>query len=347
MRKLMIMISLCLLVLCGCSTERTIEGTVLEVIPREENQVQLLMETGNGSNAIVCFDDETLVHSWIDGVDVEKFKQGEILPAKIMAFYENIEKMKLDDNEEMNVYMAKEIGILGIPTEDVYVLEDGIRLEIWQESNGIEYRLDDGTVLVEDDIPHGPENSYVQGVDSFEQLTKAAQEKISTYYEEQGLLYDINTELERAYSSYQQNSEEFSTWRFSQYISQSASNENMIAFLTTVMVIEGKTHDEKWSCTFFERTTGEKIEVYDLFICEKENVAEEILKAAKIKPETLLEEMKQAFRPEYILLFRDSLRISFPAGTLPSQEYQYIVSVDGEKDMKELLHEWAIPLRTL
>ena len=96
MRKLMLIMGLCLLFFCGCSSERgserSIQGTVLEMIAGEENQVQFLMEIGNNSNAIVCFDDETLVHSWINGVDVEKFKQGEILPAKIMTSYENIEK---------------------------------------------------------------------------------------------------------------------------------------------------------------------------------------------------------------------------------------------------------------
>lgn len=347
MRKLLIMISLCLLVLCGCSTDRKIEGIVLEVIRGEENQVQLLLETDNNNNIIVCLDDETLVYSRIDGVDEEKFKLGEILPVKIMAFYENIEKINLEENAKMNVYMAKEIAIYGIFTGEVYFLEGGTQLEIWKESNGREYRLDDGTTLVEENNPNGPENSYVRGVDSFKYLPKAVQKKITTYYEEQGLLYEINAELERAYSSYQENPEEFSTWRFFQTVSPSASNENMIAFLTTVQVIDGKTANDKQFCTIFDRTTGEKIDVYDLFVCEKEKVAEEILKAAKVKPATLLEEMKQAFRPEYILLFSDSMKISFPAGTLPSQEHQYIVAVDKEKDLKVLLHEWAIPVGTL
>lgn len=350
MRKLMLIIGICLLFLCGCSSERgserSIQGTVLEVIAGEKNQVQFLMEIENNSNAMVCFDDETLVHSWINGVDVEKFKQGEILPAKIMIHYEDIEKINFEKNEEMNVYIAKEIGILGIPTEDVYVLKDGTQLEIWQETNGMEYRLDDGTVLVGETSPNGPENTSVPGENGLEQLPEVVQQKINTYYEEQGILYDINTELERAYSAYQENPEEFSTWRFFQDCGLSASNENIVAFLTTLQVLDGKTTDDKRSCTVFNRTTGEKIDVYDLFVYEKENVAEEILKAAKIKPETLVEEMKQAFRPEYIMLFENSLQISFPAGTLPSQEHQYIVSVDRAKDLKELLHEWAIPIKT-
>ena len=49
MRKLMLIIGICLLFLCGCSSERgserSIQGTVLEVIAGEENQVQFLMES--------------------------------------------------------------------------------------------------------------------------------------------------------------------------------------------------------------------------------------------------------------------------------------------------------------
>ena len=114
MKKLMLIIGLCLFALCGCSSERSIQGTVLEVVP----------------------------------------------------------------------------------TEEVYFLKDGTQLEIWQETNGKEYRLDDGTVLVTETNPNRPENTHVQGENGFEPLPESVQQKINTYYDEQGLLYDINTELE-------------------------------------------------------------------------------------------------------------------------------------------------------
>ena len=49
------------------------------------------------------------------------------------------------------------------------------------------------------------------------------------------------------------------------------------------------------------------------------------LKAADISDPGLLSEMEAAMKPEYIILFPDALEVAFPQGTLPSQEYSYVV----------------------
>jgi hypothetical protein len=53
--------------------------------------------------------------------------------------------------------------------------------------------------------------------------------------------------------------------------------------------------------------------------------------------------MEEAFRLEYLTISQDGLTISFPQGSLPSQEYNYVVTVKYSDECKSLLHPWAIP----
>lgn len=67
------------------------------------------------------------------------------------------------------------------------------------------------------------------------------------------------------------------------------------------------------------------------------------LKAADISDPGLLSEMEAAMKPEYIILFPDALEVAFPQGTLPSQEYSYVVGFDYDKELKAVLQPWAVP----
>lgn len=50
----------------------------------------------------------------------------------------------------------------------------------------------------------GPDNCYVGGIESFDDLSETAKEKVLAYYEAQGTLYDEEAELERAYAAWQE-----------------------------------------------------------------------------------------------------------------------------------------------
>ena len=56
----------------------------------------------------------------------------------------------------------------------------------------------------------------------------------------------------------------------------------------------------------------------------------------------LRDEMKAALRPEYIVLFPQNLEVTFPRGTLLSQEHSYIVSLDYD-ELRAVFQTWAIP----
>ncbi|MBQ7284412.1 MAG: hypothetical protein IJW74_06155, partial [Oscillospiraceae bacterium] len=55
-------------------------------------------------------------------------------------------------------------------------------------------------------------------------------------------------------------------------------------------------------------------------------------------------EIREAFKPDYIILRDEGRAIAFPNGTLPSQEHTYILSIKYNTDaIKAIMHPWAIP----
>ena len=68
-----------------------------------------------------------------------------------------------------------------------------------------------------------------------------------------------------------------------------------------------------------------------------------LLDLAGVDGSTLRAEMEVAIRPEYIILFPGNLEISFPRGALPSQEGGYMLALDYDGALRELLQPWAVP----
>ncbi len=64
---------------------------------------------------------------------------------------------------------------------------------------------------------------------------------------------------------------------------------------------------------------------------------------AAVTEPTLRQEMEMAFKPEYIILFPGNLEICFQRGTLPSQEHTYMLDLDYDGRLLEILNEWVIP----
>ena len=90
------------------------------------------------------------------------------------------------------------------------------------------------------------------------------------------------------------------------------------------------------------------ISLADLFTCPEEDIGRALLDLAEkdgTGPTDPSEksEMEAAFRLEYLTFSQDRLWIKFPQGTLPSQEYSHLVSVELDADCKVILHPWSIP----
>lgn len=235
-----------------------------------------------------------------------------------------------------------------IVQEKAVSFADGESVDLWRSNYGGRdvYKLSDGTSLLTVQDSTGPANVYVGGVESFHNLSETAQKAVLTYYEKQGLLYDIQAELEKAYDEYlsfKKEGQVFNDFLIRQDIAPTCSNDNIMCFLTAVTLpLGGRMAHELRLGAIFDKMTGEALNIWDLFSLPKDESKKSLLDAAQIEDRALVQEMEKALKDECIILFPDNLEISFDQGTLPSQEYSLIVAIDYV-DLQGIIQDWAIP----
>lgn len=228
------------------------------------------------------------------------------------------------------------------------VMSDGAKVDRWRRVNGCEddWRLQDGTALLCVNDPTGPEAVTVLDVGSIDMLNEAARAAIVEYYERQGLLYDVQEELEKAYAEYQncqRSGEPYEERWLHQDTAPSAFNDRIVCFLTVVRLPLGDSmcREERIGAVF-DRETGEPLDNWSLFTVPPEDAIACILDAADIRDTQLRAEMQAALRPEHIILSQDCIRIQFSQGSLPSQTLDYYLSADYP-DIAAVIQPWAIP----
>ena len=232
--------------------------------------------------------------------------------------------------------------------EDALILSDGTAVDRWQKGySGYDfYKLKDGTELLREEHPSGPENVYVGGRESFTSLPEHTAKAISAYYDDMGLLYDLETEAEGAYQEYltcQTEGEEFFSYYLGQSTSLCASNERVVYFLTSVTLPLGGQYAMEYQVgAAFDREAGEVIPVWDLFALPEEDVKALIVEEFAPRSEAERAEMLEKLTAEYLVFQPDSLNVSFPYGVLATELYTSVVGIDyGE--LTGVLHDWAVP----
>ena len=113
-------------------------------------------------------------------------------------------------------------------------LRDGTPLDVFHWTSGNSYRLKDGTDLLHVQDYSGPENSIVVGQESYNNLSKTAQGKVSVYFRERGLLYSVEEELEKSYAGCRNRNPNNSVPSVGQDITPVASSSRVMYFLTTL-----------------------------------------------------------------------------------------------------------------
>lgn len=232
--------------------------------------------------------------------------------------------------------------------EDALILSDGTAVDRWQKGySGYDfYKLKDGTELLREEHPSGPENVYVGGRESFTSLPEHTAKAISAYYDDMGLLYDLETEVEGAYQEYltcQTEGEEFFSYYLGQSTSLCASNERVVYFLTSVTLPLGGQYGMNYQVgAAFDRESGEVIPMWDLFALPEEDVKALIVEEFAPRSEAERAEMLEKLTAEYLVFQPDSLNVSFPYGVLATELYTSVVGIDyGE--LTGVLHDWAVP----
>ena len=81
----------------------------------------------------------------------------------------------------------------------------------------------------------------------------------------------------------------------------------------------------------------------ELFTCPWEDVLPSLLDLAQITEPDLRQEMSRAFTPECLVFFPEYVTVCFPQGSLPGQEYTFLVTVNYADGASALLQDWALP----
>lgn len=226
--------------------------------------------------------------------------------------------------------------------ETAAVLPDGTRVSLWQsnENDYDFYRLPDGTALLTVSGPGTPEAAAAEGADGFDTLSEDAKRAIQLYFDEQGTLYDLQAELEAAYTDYQESGAE--GWQertVTQETMPVASTSRIISFYTTVH-LNGKLLQDYRLGAVFDRETGKKFDLWSLFSVPQETAMERLLDG--VTDLALFSELAAAFQPERVIFFQDHVEVDFPDALLPGQEdgYGFTIRYDS---LEGALESWAIP----
>lgn len=325
----------CAILFAGCG-EKTIYGEVTGVKTDAQTGVFSFVLTQDGGEPItVVTDENTHIFSWIEGVSESDLRDGAM--EGIMVSVTGV-----TSRSTMN---ATEVQIDHLLVREAHALADGTKIDIMTGSSYTFYCLEDGTELLMVQNTIGPDNVHSGEVESLDALPQEAQQKIKAYYEAQGLLYDVFETLEDAYDAYCILKDDFSTYFLSQEIVPTASNDEIIYFLTVVTTPDNgaNTHQELRLGAAFDKETGEVIPVLDLFACEPEDFIPRFSEICKVDDKALIGEMKANFKPEYVVFFPDNLEITFPADVLSEYGTSFGMGFEYSQEVCALIQPWAVP----
>ena len=342
-------LSFCLLLTACGHDMKNVSGEVVDILEDTASDRPILIIQEGKRQKAVLLTEHTYVYADSDDL-ASSWKAAPTTDVSVDAYRLYGKTSVTAGGKNIKAYQADTIRITGYLVQNVVTLSDGTPLDAWKTSFfGTTYRLRDGTELLCEDAPSGPENHYVVGLESFDDLSEAARPLIQQYYDEQCALYDLQAELERAWAEYREDPEGFSTHYVIQDTSPAASSQRVMYFNTNVTLpVSGNICEDHSLCAAFDRSTGENIPLADLFTCPETKIAQNLLDLAEkdgsgpSEPE-VKREMLKAFRMEYLSFWSDHIMLDFPAGILPSQEHAYLVSVDYDAGLSDILQPWAVP----
>lgn len=334
MKKLLIVFSV-LFLLTGCS-KKEIRGEVLSV-SNEGQYVLLVVQTDDDRQVRILADGNTHVYSFAAPEDCEGLLSGDLSRPVI-----SVSRM----HRQNGGWLAEMICVDSLELTEGYTLEDGTRLTVRKDYANTIYIAPDGTELLREQDPIGPDNVYTGGTPSLSELKPEARQAILSYYEEIGLLYDLDAEIEKVYQWYLNTAdgEPFYSCLLSQDISPTAANDRLVWYASyTTVPVDGKVHQQIQQNTIFDRETGAVVDPTELFTCTAQEVARAILDVSGMPDTELRREMEQKFRFEYLNFDSDAMNVCFPAGSLIGHSSgDYILGI-RYADIPNILHPWAIP----
>lgn len=237
--------------------------------------------------------------------------------------------------------------------EGVYTMFDDREVSHWtmgmmeQDYYCIENKGEQVEILMIE-APSGPQGVYNDGL-CFDDLGETARAAIGTYYENQGLLYDVNFEVENSYAEFvrRENNKRLFNWHYiSQTVWPTGGTDEVIAFCTELILYRGEEDArQQWYNVIFDRETGEQIPIDTIFV-DKEQAKSIILdhlmpEELEKGDEDLRKQMEEAFSYDYIKLMNDGIEVMFPVGTLECREKAFGGFIPME-ELESVMQPWAM-----
>lgn len=255
-----------------------------------------------------------------------------------------------DDGAQITAYEARYIRVDGRLNRGAATMRDGTKIDVLEEHTWSRriYRLANGTELLQVNTPYGPERSYVGGVEGFDDLSAAAQEQVSAFYRQRGLLYDEQAELEKVYALYQELGAGFRSGLVEQRVAPTASSGWVMYFITSVTLPAGHENGnmvyELRLGDAFDRETGAHIDTWELFTAPREAVMKAVLDEAGMTGQPRRAEMEAASWDGHIIFFPGGLSVNLELDTLPNEPNTiYIFDLDYTPAIQALMQDWAVP----
>jgi len=343
MRKLMLLLALCL-VLTGCSSSETvITGAVTEV-----TEEALILETDTGERLAVLREKGTAFfgqHTYANNYKEAPY------PGVVIRFIPTSRDgtVQAGDGSKLPACRSNLISIDGTVVPAAVTLADGTVLDAWLNGeHAVTYHMAGGIQLLYEGLDTGPNTVVVGSNADFGDLSPAAQRAVTAFFTHRGKLYDLQSLLEAAHSAYRADPAGFRSYIASQHTMPAAVSPRALYFTTELhQTVSGQTGAVTYTTTAFDRETGDPIPLAELFPCKEADLGNQLLEIAAAggtapANQSLRSEMKTAFRLEQLRFDPQYLWIYFPPGSLPSQDSGWSVRVPFS-EISHLMHPWATP----
>lgn len=304
--------------------------------------VSFQLSVDDGSPVSIVVDEDTKVFSPFDAYPGQALKDGSVsTPLRVFVQLDQAPHILYGEEEETTAYHAKLVELTAYQTSDTLPLSDGTQVEVWQGTMESLYALPQGPVLLEVHDPVGPGQD-----EQLLQLPQEVQDRILDYYTQFPLAYDLQSELNRAYQLYLQwtSPHLFPAQVVRQTTVLSACAPNVLYFATTVdRYSEMGDLDQETSCTAFYKDSGEPVDLQTLFTCTSKTLIQSLLDHSDLVLPEQQPELVEAFRLDYLTFHPDRLLVTYPVGTLPSQEVVTGFYFPYDDAILEYMPAWAVP----
>lgn len=336
-KKAALLAALLGLLLTACAGEKSVSGEITRIWSGDGAVTAFTIRTEEGNELGFRVFEQTRMFD-----KPEDYQVGNVVVVDYKGRDGTLE-LSGGSGEGVKAYKARYVTVSEWLEREAVTLEDGTKLDALRNGYSECYKLPGGERLLKVTCRETPERSFAAGGESLEDLNAAAREKVAAYYEARGCLYDLDRELEQAWAEYRER-EDFQCRWVDQDVSPSTSGREVMYFLTTVRLpVEGTNeYQELRLGDAFDRETGERIPVWDLFTCSEEEAVKTFLDLAGVEEKGRRSQMEAALDPDNILFFQKSLAFYFGRGSLPGEEHAVELSVEYSK-LGGLLQEWAVP----